>query len=345
MNYLVPVLLCLPPFPSLAKLSFLIISLLWVIINKKIYIPRERINAYIPLVVFATILSLVLVQAHPKPLTIMADLFSVYLSGIIIVLSKPTQRDFEIIFLLVIGVFLLLNSFYYFFDVAIFPFHLLFGGDVSDLIIFGVLRHPGFFDEPSTFCYVAVSLFIFCRRYISYSMLLIFSCFLSTSIGGMALAIIVVGYRFLVKNRVLFFLLSVLVGIFFFNIDQVIANLIELQIPYISNRLSSVVEFSDGSLGRRISSFNLIYFSWFGMDVVDLQSLYLFSSVKGLGFFTNLFAHLGLLGLIFLIGLVSYLNSSHRIPILIFYLMSKFHLVDVDLLMALIRCEGSKKIE
>jgi hypothetical protein len=227
-----------------------------------------------------------------------------------------------LIFLICISNFIIM-SLYYVLGVKVLPYYIFFGGNSDDLFKGLIFRTPGIFNEPSTMCYTLLFLYIFSTQSKSIILLIFCNVVMSTSFGGIISFLILIAKR----SRLVFF------GILSMIITTIIFPIIS-GIPYLSDRLERITRGEDGSVSNRLESLLEFDITFWGMQANTIESLYQYSSVKGLGYISNIIAYTGIFGLMLIICMVLYQKQSFER--LLYLSFSKFDLLEPINIVALI---------
>lgn len=172
----------------------------------------------------------------------------------------------------------------------------IYGGDASDLTVGLFFRNPGVFNEPSTYCYIVLAVFLFSSQRAVHSWLLAVTCIMSTSFGGI-LALICVLILLLKWRQILVSGITAALGLYIFMFFFEEGG-------YYGERLAKIVDGSDGSAAGRLSTFAQIQLTVIGMDIASIKDLYTISTVKSVGFLSNVFINLGIMGIAWLSAIV-----------------------------------------
>lgn len=218
---------------------------------------------------------------------------------------------------------------YYTSGIKFLPYYLLFDGNSTDLFKGFIFRTPGIFNEPSTMCYILLFLYIFSSQSKIITTIILFTVFISTSLGG------ILSFSILILRKSKFFAGAFLTGLFI-----IIFSPAFLKIPYISERLTRLIRGEDGSVSNRLASLVEFDLTLFGMQSETIETLYQHSSVKGLGFLSNILAYTGLFGVIIIVMILLY--QKQQFQRLIFLSFSKFDLIEPISLLALIMKKAQK---
>lgn len=214
--------------------------------------------------------------------------------------------------------------------------YLIHGGDATDLTKGLFFRNPGIFNEPSTYCYIAIIAFLYSSRSTLQTCLLSLTCVMSTSIGGI-LAVACVLIVMLTWRQLILVIILGTIGVTGFLLSFEDGG-------YIGERMIAILDGSDGSANARFSTLSQVTFTLFGMDIQAIKSLYELSTVKSVGFISNVFINLGALGLVWLVMLMILIPQPNLLARIALLAFMKFDLLSAPawLLLLCVRANGKE---
>tara|TARA_B100000427_G_C15464104_1_gene575439 strand:- start:789 stop:1172 length:384 start_codon:yes stop_codon:yes gene_type:complete len=95
---------------------------------------------------------------------------------------------------------------------------------------------------------------------------------------------------------------------------------------YIFERAQRIIDGSDGSLDGRLNTVSEVNLTIFGMNASEIKDLYIISTVKSVGFVTNLYINLGVFGILWLTSLFLLLPKDNLVAKLALLTFIKFDL-------------------
>ena len=95
---------------------------------------------------------------------------------------------------------------------------------------------------------------------------------------------------------------------------------------YIFERVQKIIDGSDGSLDGRLNTVSEVNLTIFGMNASEIRDLYVISTVKSVGFVTNLYINLGVFGILWLTSLLLLLPRDNLVAKLALLTFIKFDL-------------------
>lgn len=302
--------LCLTPFGAFIRL-----------LNLPFLLGVRQIHLAPPLHIFAcSIVPIAIIAIKRLSYSgympgVILDLASWFLCVLFLTGTRVDSRVADTILYFLVGTFFLNYPLLYLFDTPML-WYVLHGGDANDLFKGLFFRNPGIFNEPSTYCYIILIVFLFSARTGLQACFVTLTCFMSTSLGGILTLVCV--FTFLLRLRH-----QLLVGAICFVGVLTFLSFFE-DGGYFGERIVKILDGSDGSAGGRLATLSHVKLTLFGMDAVAIADLYELSTVKSIGFISNVFVNLGMIGVFWLVVLIVAVPKSDISARLVLLAFMKF---------------------
>ncbi len=286
-------------------------------------VNKIRLNLTIQILIISlipvTILSFKRLIYTDYSAVVVFDLFCWFLISIFLIGKTIDTKVADRIMKFLIATFFLNYLFILIFNRPYLIWYELHGGDYSDLMKGFIFRNPGIFNEPSTYCYLLLTVYFFSSRSLSITFFTLITCILSTSIGGIIACLLLVFIFSNWRQRLYFIFLTLLmIGLIFFIFYE--------DGGYIFERVQKIIDGSDGSLDGRLNTVSEVNLTIFGMNASEIKDLYVISTVKSVGFVTNLYINLGVFGILWLTSLFLLLPRDNLVAKLALLTFIKFDL-------------------